>query len=390
MASALSPSLIIFNSMIPALPPELISAILVHLIPADSNHFPHPWDYTPLYNCCLVDRTFTECAQPLLHRKVFLAGDERLEQLIMTCKSKPSLLKTHMRELGLVLEKQEVPTSGLISTIPILPKVTRLTLGGWVELTDFGWRRGESSLYFPPLGHRHKLIGGPLGAAPAVQSLSLLASSSFIYYDPQLWGHISSLSLGERCPITDGITWPAPLPVLPLPLFSKQLTSLMITSPLPLYESSRYLATFPEGLLAGLDSLALAFAPRWAPNGPQAHQLGLWRSALLPKCTSLHHLRLSLITMTPWLSLLLRSCPPGISELHIILSPDEEQLQADLGISFSRLVLNDVGRLRDLKSFRVSDKLGRVIGKGVVSEGLNAELTARGCEVVEGGFGRRW
>jgi len=94
--------------------------------------------------------------------------------------------------------------------------------------------------------------------------------------------------------------------------------------------------------------------------------------------------------MTPWLSLLLRSCPLSIEGLHIVLSPDEEQLKADLGISFSRLVLNDVGRLEMLKSFRVSDKLGRVIGKGVVSEGLNAELGARGCEVLEGGRGKRW
>ncbi|ORY86675.1 hypothetical protein BCR35DRAFT_302392 [Leucosporidium creatinivorum] len=357
------------SAVVSALPPELISAVLVHLIPGnDSEHFPHPsWDYTPLYNCCLLDRTWSECAQPLLHRKVYLAGDERLKQLKATWEVKPDLLKIHMREMGLVMEKQKDHASDIFVVMPVLPKVKRLTLGGWVELRNFGW-----------------------GCAPAVRSLSLLASSTIIYADPILWKHITSLTLGERCPITTGITWPAPLPALPLPRFSKRLISLSITSPLPLYESPHYLAAFPDNFLANLKNLALEFAPRWAPSGPQANQLGMWRSSLLPRCTSLRTLRLSLITMTPWLSLLLRSCPPSVVELHIVLHPDEEQMKADLGISFSRLVLNDVGRLEKLKRFRVSDKHGAVIGKGVVSEGLNAELASRGCEVVEGGFGRRW
>lgn len=137
------------SAIVPALPSELISAILGHLIPPKSDHFPHPWDYTPLYNCCLVDKTFSECAQPLLHRKVFLAGNERLKQLIATCKIKPELRSVHMRELGLVLEKQEEHTPDIAFALRSLPKVTRLTLGGWVELTDWGWRRGELSSTLP-------------------------------------------------------------------------------------------------------------------------------------------------------------------------------------------------------------------------------------------------
>lgn len=67
-----------------------------------------------------------------------------------------------------------------------------------------------------------------------------------------------------------------------------------------------------------------------------------------------------------------------------MLHPEEEQLVSDLGASFSRLVMEEVGRLEGLRAFEVVDKGGGKVLSGVVSQELSDFLEGRGCEVVEG------
>lgn len=218
-----------------------------------------------------------------------------------------------------------------------------------------------------------------------MNNFSLLAHSSLTYRTRTLWAHLTSLSLGAPCPSTAGTIWPAPTASFSLPHFGSALTSLAIISPLPLSTSTAYLETFPPAMLSNLTFLSLEFSPRWAPSGSQPRQLSLWKTVLLPLCTSLKTIRLSLITIMPWLSIVLRACPTQVQELQLVLHPEEEQV-VDLGMYLSRTLEGEIGRLEELKILRVVDKEGGMVLKGVVSDGLRQLLNGRGCQVVEGGL----
>lgn len=89
--------------------------------------------------------------------------------------------------------------------------------------------------------------------------------------------------------------------------------------------------------------------------------------------------------MTPWLSLLLRACPGPVEELRLVLHPQAEQLR-DLGVTFSRILLDELGRggLDGVRRVWVGESGGGGVEGGAISRELRGVLEARGVEVLEG------
>ncbi|KAM0790914.1 hypothetical protein ACM66B_004221 [Microbotryomycetes sp. NB124-2] len=167
-----------------------------------------------------------------------------------------------------------------------------------------------------------------------------------------------------------------------------RLRRLSITGPISLSNES-FLSAFAT-IVCRLTHLSLSFEPRWEPTGPSATQLNLWITQLLPRCRRLTSLRLSLVTINPWIALTLRAVTLArqhqhqdtqLRELEIVLQPEKEhQPVRDMALCFSRLVVVELksGALPLLERFKVVDVDGKDLSEVMVTRFLIAELEQRG------------
>ncbi|KDE04398.1 hypothetical protein MVLG_05188 [Microbotryum lychnidis-dioicae p1A1 Lamole] len=385
----------------PRLPPELIEAILPHLVPLPSTPL---WmlqleDLTTLRACCLVSSQWRAYAQPQLWSRVILSTTEKLTQFVQVLRASDlQFLQRAVKELWIIAEHER--------------GVNNL-FGDYIALRMFP---GLRALRVEGLHIPHDFLS--FGRVPPLASLSVSRLAVYHPEDMRLLNPSLDNRLADSC---------NPVPERHLELRNvfgcsargsldkiihgrNHLESLSIVEALDMQRmeylwcmqtltstpqrSSSSSQTEDSSRQSGLKKLSLTFSPGWGASGRPydvnlSQQMNAW-TILLPQCPpTLTDLTLSLFTAVPWVQLLIHVLPPSITFLTLLLDREAEnpnrteQGYQDTGLQVSRMVLHELkdDKMPNLRRMLWRDRSGACLGF-LVGARLREELAQRGIELI--------